>query len=466
MADRDCPGTMTRTRWLRLVPIIAWLLVLGAAPGAGTGNPAVLSIRERVATVNRIVESRLDQVLPMAMRETGFDMWIIVTNEDNYDPVFQTVIPYNTWAPITQILVFWDPGRGRPIERLNVSRTSLQGLYKDVWDVAAWDTRKVESQWDALARVVRERDPNVIGIHEGEVQWAAGGLTVPLKRALVNAIGPTYAARLRSAEPLVTRWLETLLDEEIQVYSQVVAVAHGLVAETMSNVAVTPGTTTVDDMAYHYWQRVANLGLELSFLPKCSIRGRSPEDAQRWGQADRTVRHGDVIHCDVGIKYLRYNTDNQELAYVLRVGEKDAPESLKKVLADANRLQDVYASQFKAGLTGDQLLTNILSVARARGIANPRVYSHSLGYFLHEPGPLIGLPWEQVSNPGRGDVQLVDNSCFTAELSAEAPVPEWAGKTFRAPLEQVVCFTQGRLHFIDGRQTSFHLIGKGDVGIR
>ena len=452
---------MKRTVSALFVPVLAWLFVPSAAPCAGDGVPAVLGIRDRVATVNRIVEARLDQVLPLAMRETGFDMWIIVSNEDTYDPVFQTMIPYNTWAPITQIVVFYDPGAGKPIERLNVSRTNLRGLYKDMWDAAAWDTKKTESQWDALTRVVRERDPKVIGINEGEVQWAAGALTVPLKKALVNAIGPTYAGRLRSAEPLATRWLETLLDEELEVYSHVVAVAHALVADTMSNAVVTPGTTTVDDMIYHYWQRAANLGLDISFLPSCSIRGRSPAEVQRWGQGDRKVRHGDVIHCDVGIKYMRYNTDMQELAYVLRLGETDAPEYLKKVLAEANRLQDVFASQFKAGLTGDQLLANILSTARAQGIPGPRVYSHSLGYFLHEPGPLIGLPWEQVSNPGRGDVKLVENSCFTVELSAEAPIAEWDGKVFRAPLEQDVCFAKGRLHFVDGRQTRFHLIGKG-----
>jgi hypothetical protein len=127
-------------------------------------------------------------------------------------------------------------------------------------------------------------------------------------------------------------------------------------------------------------------------------------------------------------------------------------------MAEANRLQDVYAGQFKAGLTGDQLLANILSTARSRGIATPRVYSHSIGYYLHEPGPLIGLPWEQVRNPGRGDVPLVNNSCFTAELSVSVPIPEWGGKELRMALEQDVAFTGGKVHFVNGRQTAFHLV--------
>ena len=63
------------------------------------------------------------------------------------------------------------------------------------------------------------------------------------------------------------------------------------------------------------------------------------------------------------------------------------------------------------------MLKNMLREAHAQKIPNPRIYSHSLGLCLHEPGPLIGLPWEQESNPGRGDVKLEYDTCFTMELS-------------------------------------------------
>jgi hypothetical protein len=128
-------------------------------------------------------------------------------------------------------------------------------------------------------------------------------------------------------------------------------------------------------------------------------------------------------------------------------------------MAEVNRLQDIYCGEFKAGLTGNEMLANMLKRAGAVGVPKPRIYSHSLGYFLHQPGPLIGLPWEQVNNPGRGDVRLVSNSCFTAEMSVTMPVPEWGqGKEFRLPLEQEVVFTGSSVYFLDGRQTKFHLI--------
>ena len=69
--------------------------------------PGVLSIKERAAAINKITKMRLDELLPKVMEEAGFDMWIIACNEDNLDPVFNTMIPYSVWCPITQILVFY-----------------------------------------------------------------------------------------------------------------------------------------------------------------------------------------------------------------------------------------------------------------------------------------------------------------------------------------------------------------------
>lgn len=425
---------------------------------SGDVRPAVLSIRERAELVYKITQKRLEILLPRFMRETGFDMWIITCNEDNLDPIFETMMPYENWCPITQILVMFDRGPAKGVERLNVSRTDTQGLFANAWDAAAWDAKKGESQWDCLGRIVRERAPKRIGLNEGEVQWVAGGLTKVLEQKLVEAVGPTYAPRLESVEPLATLWAETLLEEEVEIMERAAALSHAIIAEMFSNATVTPGQTTADDLRYFYWQKVADLGLKVSFSPFVSIRGRNPENREKFGKDDKVIRPGDLLHCDVGLKYMRWNSDHQEMAYVLRMSETDAPETFKKQMAEANRLQDVYCGEFKSGLSGNELLGNMLKKAREMGIPNPRIYSHSLGLFLHEPGPLIGLPWEQVNNPGRGEVKLVPMSCFTCELSVTGPVPEWGGQDFRLPLEQDVVFTGERTLFLDGRQIRFHLI--------
>jgi Xaa-Pro aminopeptidase len=417
-----------------------------------THIPAVLPIRKRAAVIHDLLKGRLATVLPRAMRATGLDMWIILCQEDNLDPVYTTMIPMDAWCPILQLLVFYDRGEALGIEGINISGTNTQDLYE-----RAYTGQLEKEQWPLLRAIIEARDPQRIGINVGSVQWAAGGLTHNLYNQLVRELPANYAARLESAEPLATRWLAALTDDEILAFEHVVAVAHGIIADCYSRAAIVPGVTTTADLEWHYWQLCADLGLELAFKPYFTLR-RSEAAAAIHSPDDRVIRPGDLIHCDVGIRYLRLNSDHQEWAYITRPGEADAPAGMRALMAEGNRLQDIFMAEFHRGLTGNQLLRNILARARAEGIPNPRVYSHSLGLFLHEPGPLIGLPWEQEACPGRGDVALDDNQCFTMELSVAGPIPEWGDQELRLSLEQDVAFTGGVCRLIGGRQTEFHVI--------
>ncbi len=417
------------------------------------GLPKVLSMRERSRVVNRVLAERLDTVLPVAMREPGLDMWLIICQEDDLDPVYETMIPMDTWCPILQMLVFYDRGPGLGVERINLSFTDTKDLYDTPWP----GRRHHREQWTLLRGIVEEKDPKRIGINIGSVQWAAGGLTHNLYVQLVEALPRRYVDRLVSAEACATRWLATLTDREVELYEHVAGVARALIAECYSAKAIVPGVTTVRDLVWHYWQRCADLGLSVAFNPFFTVV-RSASARELHGDGDDVIRPGDFIRCDVGIEYLRLITDHQEWAYILRPGETDAPEGARRLMAEGNRLQDCYMAGFERGLTGNEMLARILKDARGKGIPNPRVYSHSLGRLLHEPGPLIGLPWEQERNEGRGDVALEHNYAFTMELSVEGPLPEWGGEAFRCALEQDVVYTVDGCRLIDGRQTGYHLV--------
>ena len=108
-------------------------------------------MRERAEIINRNLHGRLDAILPLAMRETGFDMWIVLCQEDNPDPVFTTLIPMDTWCPILQILVFCDRGAAG-VERLNISGTNTHDLYDRPY------RRQIDrEQWPLLRKIVEER---------------------------------------------------------------------------------------------------------------------------------------------------------------------------------------------------------------------------------------------------------------------------------------------------------------------
>jgi Xaa-Pro aminopeptidase len=317
--------------------------------------------------------------------------------------------------------------------------------------------RETGEQWELLGKWVAERNPRRVGVNTGSIQWAAGGLTHNLYLQLEAALGPELSARLESAEPLVTHWLATLTDDEITLHEHVVQVARKLLSWCFSREAIIPGVTTTEDLEWIYWQRVADLGMEVSFKPFFMITRPAPA-RERYGPDDRVIRLGDLVCSDVGIKYLGLNSDQQQAAYMLGPGETEAPAGLRELMRQANRLQELYLAEFREGLSGNEILAAILTRAREEQIPGAKVYSHSLSHCLHQPGPLIGLPWEQECNPGRGDVRLTPNQCFTMELCVRGPVAEWGGEEITLGLEEDVVFADGVCRVLDDWQTQFHLV--------
>jgi hypothetical protein len=414
--------------------------------------PKILPLREQARIVNDILRDRLETILPQVMREAGFDMWLIVCNEDNHDPVFSTMIPWETWAPILQMLVFYDPGEGQAIQRFNISLSYLNGLTIDRWNLDS-----PEDQWATLRRVVQECNPKRIGINISEVIWAADGLTVSLHEKIKATLGAEFAGRLESAETMCIRWLETRTQEELDLYTQACAFAHALIKQCFSREVLTPGVTKPEDLRWHYWQVSTDHGLPVSFPPFFrKIRAKST--VEKWGEQDAVIRPGDLLHCDVGVKYLRLLTDHQEMAYVLQPGETDVPQGFRDGMAQANRLQEIFTGTWAPGMSGNEILAEALKRARSEGLCKPKIYSHSLSFYLHEPGPLMGLPWEQVSCPGRGDVRMNYNTVYTVELNVTCPVGEWGGQEVTFALEQDAVFLESGVQFLDGRQTELHLL--------
>ena len=412
----------------------------------------VLPIREQEEITTRILRTRLDTVLPVALREGDIDMWLIICQEDDLDPIYKTMIPMDTWPKVLQMLIFFDGGTENGVERINLSMTDTKDLYD-----RPWKGGNHPEQWRMLSDIIKERDPKRVGVNIGGVNWAAGGLTYNLYNQLIDALPEEYVHRITSAEPACIRWATTLTDDELDLYPLVSSVARQTIANCFDPSTVTPGVTTTEDLEWMFWQTCSENGLEQSFKPYFRMI-RSESEARKHPPSDGIIRRGDLLICDVGLRYLGLYTDHQELAYVRHEGETDAPEGLKNLLATNNRLQGIFMREFKHGLTGNQLLENILSSAREEGIPSPEVFSHSLGLFVHEPGPVIGLPWEQGPIPGRGEVKLEYDSCFAMELCIQDTVPEWNDQLVPCQTEQIVKFTEEGCQPLDGVQTSFHLI--------
>ena len=421
-------------------------------PGPG----AVLSERSRADAINEMLADRLDNLLPDLMRETGLDMWLVINREYAEDPVYLTLVPAPVYAARrTTMLVFFDRGEKLGVERLTVSRYGLGDSYESAWGGGSDD-----EQWARLAEVIAERDPKRIGVNTSD-HWAFGdGLSSGLRARLDVALAGPLSSRVTSAEDLCIRWLETRTPKEMEVYPQLVHLARGVIPEAFSNDVITPGVTTTDDVAWYLRQRFTDLGLPLWFQPYCNVQreGLTPADGSTiWGATQQTIHRGDVIHTDVGIHYLRLATDTQEMGYVLRVGEEDVPDGLRAAMATGNRWQDLLTGSFVAGRTGNEILEATRAAADAEGITCS-VYTHPLGFHGHAAGPTIGMWDNQGRTPIRGDWKLYANTCYAIEGNVTVRVPEWNDQPVQIKLEQDAWFDGEAVHYIGGRQTSWHLV--------
>lgn len=430
-----------------LAAVVLFLLVALPLPGTAGSGPAILTLRQEAAVYNAWLEYRLDHVLPELMRQEGFDMWLVICRENNEDPVFSSLVPFNNlYASRTSMLVFFDRG-AEGVERLTVSRAGIGTLYKSVWV-----PEQVE-QWTRLAQIVKERNPKRIGVDTSETFNYGDGLTATLQKKLMASLPPEFAPRVHSAEHLVVRWLERRSPQELETYPHIVSIAHAVIAEAFSPAVITPGVTTTDDVAWWMRERTRQLGLSNWFHTTVDIQ--RPKDSP---YKDSPVIHrGDLLHCDFGIVYLKLCTDTQELGYVLKEGETDAPKGLRDGLAQGNRLQDIEISEMKAGRTGNEVLAAALARAKAEGL-RPSIYTHPLGVHGHAAGTNIGMWDMQGGVPGVGDFTFANDTAHSIELNVTAAVAEWGGQDVRFPLEQDAVLTKDGVRFLDGRQTTLHLI--------
>jgi hypothetical protein len=161
-------------------------------------------------------------------------------------------------------------------------------------------------------------------------------------------------------------------------------------------------------------------------------------------------------------------------------------EALREGLRRANRLQDIVAAEWKQGMTGNEIARIAAQQAEAEGL-HVRIYSHADNYFLkrytrnglyfsrehffagtslRSVPRAIGEtdPHDLPSPPSydsfqSGDVPLRYNTVTAFEMSINHIVPEWDNQGIDCEVEENAMFTEEiGFGYLDGRQTTFHII--------
>ena len=424
-------------------------------------NKKILGKAQQETITKSIVKDRLDGILLDLLKREGIDLWIIPANECNNDPVWESLTG-NSLARRTSILLI-----GMRDGKLWTGCICRYEIEVESHYEMLWDSESGEDQWQCLSRVVKEINPKVIGLNYSDHFSFGDGISHSLYLKTAAALGPELSKRITSADRLVLGYMEQRIPRELAIYEGISSMTKGIVAEGFSERVLHPGVTTDEDLLKWFRDYSVYFGIgyikvqrEGYFSPPggCFVDPDwKPLEHQKTEPLKNTILlPGDLVRCDVGIQYLGLFTDIQQNVYILKNGETEAPEGLRKALKAANRLQDIVCEEFKEGVTGNEILQRSRKRALAEGL-KPSIYAHPIGLEDHGPGPTIGLWDNQEHVGGKGDYPVHNNTCYALELNNRYFVPEWGQEVILA-LEEEIAFVDNRTYYIGGRQTEFYYV--------
>jgi hypothetical protein len=415
----------------------------------------IFLLKDRSNIIDNILKERIENLLPEIMQKEAIDMWVLIAREYNEDPIIKTFLP-STWlnARRRTILVLYI-NDNKELETVSISRYDFGKIFKSIWS-----KEKEPDQWKALSNYIIKKKPTKIAINISDNYALADGLVKTDYDGLLKVLPNKYIKRLVSSESIAVSWIEKRSSSEMNIYSQLVEITHKIIKEAFSTKVITPGITSTQDIVWWLRQKVLSLGLSTWFHPTVDVQRKDNSDLYSFDSKSKydIIYPGDLVHCDFGISYLRLNTDCQQLAYVLKPGETEAPVELKKALEKGNRVQDLLTQSFEKGRSGNYILKKALNLGFKEGL-RPQIYTHPLGLFGHSAGTTIGMWDSQEGVKGSGEHLLDYKTAYAIELNAKVYIKSWK-KDVRIMLEEAGYYDRKGFRYINGRQKKIILIGE------
>jgi Xaa-Pro aminopeptidase len=417
-----------------VVTLIVVFLNLVTADAIASGEA-----QKRWERMNQIRQEKFDLVLPEVMRENNVDMWITVNREGFEDPLTEDF--GKGYVGSYGYYVFTDRGNGR-IERaiLGVGTALVEdnGAYDIIGDAAD------------LKAFVEERNPQSIALNYARHIGAADGLSYTSFQKLSEELGAPYTERFVSAEKLASDFRSRRVASEIAAFAWAGEMSRNIAERAFSNEVITPGKTTLADVAWWMREQQFEMSLGTSFgMPSVYITG--PDGFVALSN-DHVIQQGDFLAIDWGVGYLNFYTDMKRHAYVLKDGETHLPESIQQAFDNGRAVRDILKNNIKAGRTagdtyellnekinssGFKVMENFNQPTDDPDIVDVIIGCHSVGNLGHGIGPSIA--W---FNPERMTYMIKPTNLFSIELFAYTAIPEWGGKKLRIPLEDDAIVTE------------------------
>ena len=387
-------------RWnLIVTPLVLFAaIVLVPNPATGGGDVRVLDARARWETLNQIRQDKFDLILPGAMRDNGVDMWIHVIRWGDPDALeLDLGGEFGTF-------VFTDRGGDR-IERAVLGGAGRGIEFLDVYDIFGEPTD--------LRAMVEERDPEVIAINSSTWLAVADGISHTEYGRIVEELGPKYAARLVSADKVISDFRVRRVTGEIAAFSTAGEMTRRIMERAFSREVIIPGVTTLFDVAWWVQERLLEMGVRSSFgISPPYVLYSATATGDEHHDHDYVIQRGDFLAYDMGIRYLNFGTDFKRHAYVMRKGETEVPDFIQEAFGRGLEARAIMRRNIKVGRTAGETLTLVAEKLEAEGFvytpftdigSKDRAMVAAMG---DDPRTGISIDCHTVGNTGNSEVAV------------------------------------------------------------
>jgi len=397
-------------------------------------------------TAEEIRRRRIDVLLPQALEEHDFDLWLVFTREAARDPMGPDIAADQVVA--RSAFLFARTPEGFRKVAIVASYDVAPVQESDIYDeVIAYRAEGVKPH---LKKLIQKWDPARIAINTSRDVPTADGLTLGMRDYLEEALGPGYAGRFASAQPIVVSFRGRRLPEEVVILREAALYTDKILREALSEEVITPGQTTESDVATYLARRTEESGAAVAFVSVVvgKVRGHG-------GPSQRVIEPGDLVRIDFGITHRGYSTDVQRTAYVLRAGEAGAPAEIQRMWETCRAATDAAIAAMRPGVTGlsiDTVARQMLIAAGYQGY--PHGAGHAIGFDVHDVGPILGPDWPERYG-STVHLKLEKDQTFAVEPILYA---EYEGVEINIGLEEDVVVTADGVERLHPRQDELFLI--------
>lgn len=407
---------------------------------------------------NEIRQSKLNHWLIPAMREAGIDLWLVFVRDANdeevniiwkekrdvrLDPVSELIGAEQVYVPAAFLFTL-DGQRIVISSESDAEYIRQTGIYSKILTYPYGKRYGFENIEPLLRSEIARLNPRTIGLNYSELEPAADGLSVGRLRLLERILGPEYASRFVSAEHVVVSLWGRNVPEEIELLQRSAEISNKLNLEALR--IIRPGETTEKNIFDYYRFRMKQLGVEPGWSEYRApiVHAGDPRSGRAPG--DVAVQRGRVVKINGAVRVGGYSVDLNKSAYVLRDGETQPPEAVRRMFDVAVRATEAAVAAMKPGVSCH------VPDAIARGVVREAGFeewgyetAHSVGVWIHGLGPTIAPAWSHFGHQHEMKISVGD--VYAVEPAIRQFVPE-LGIEVRIHTQEMVIIKEDGAHYM------------------